>query len=73
MTTGEGVGIAMSAARDGAETAGRKPLGLDCDGPFFFDEIEVAFEVVVSGYQILRLTMDSRLQDIIVVGIAADL
>jgi hypothetical protein len=37
------------------------------------DEIDVAFEIVVPGYEILRFPMDSRLQDFVVIGIAADI
>jgi len=35
------------------------------------NEIEVAFEIVVSGDEISRVTLDSCLQDLVVIGIAA--
>jgi hypothetical protein len=39
--------------------------------PRHFDQVEVAFKIIVSGNQVLRFAADCRFQDLVVIGIAA--
>ena len=54
----------------GEETASQKPQ--DSIPPAVpFDQIEVAFKIIVSGNQVLRFATDCSFDDLVVIGIAA--
>jgi hypothetical protein len=55
------------------EPAKKLPHRNDSDSipPRHFDQIEVAFKIIVSGNQVSRFGTDCSLHDLVVVGIAA--
>jgi hypothetical protein len=55
------------------EPAEKVPHRNDSDSipPRHFDQIEVAFKIIVSGNQVLRFTTDCSFHDLVVIGIAA--
>jgi len=55
------------------EPAEKLPHRNDSDSipPRHFDQIEVAFKIIVSGNQVLRFATDCSFHDLVVIGIAA--
>ncbi|OGQ77700.1 MAG: hypothetical protein A3F90_09110 [Deltaproteobacteria bacterium RIFCSPLOWO2_12_FULL_60_19] len=55
------------------QTAKKLPDGDDSDSApaQSFDQIQIPFEIIVSSDQVLRFSTDGRLQDLVIIGVAA--